>query len=219
MKNYSGASSYTFFQNKKVELEAGSSNYITLMPRFPNGVYPMYWCVWVDFNGNKKFEDNERVLAQYMNSDNYFYRMFKVPSNAVNGETRVRVSAKWGSYPKPDEHFTYGEVEDYTAVITKPAPPEPGPKPNPDPDPTPDPTPDPNPEPDPTPNPNTYCTVGAANFSSAYISQISLSTMTKVSGGSSYSDFTSYIAYASLGQSFKLSLIHIFIRYFLFNKV
>ena len=122
----------------------------------------------------------------------------------------MRVSAKWGSYPKPDEHFTYGEVEDYTAVITKPAPPEPDPKPNPDPDPdpnpTPDPTPDPNPEPDPTPNPNTYCTVGAANFSSAYISQISLSTMTKVSGGSSYSDFTSYIAYASLGQSFKYVL-------------
>lgn len=214
MQNYSGASSYTFFNNKKVELEAGSSNYITLMPRFPNGVYPMYWCVWIDFNGNKKFEDNERVLAQYMNSDNYFYRMFKVPTDAVKGETRVRVSAKWGSYPKPDEHFTYGEVEDYTAVITKPSVPEPDPKPNPDPDPdpkpdpNPDPTPDPtpDPDPDPTPNPTTYCTVGAANFSSAYISQISLSTMTKVSGGSAYSDFTSYIAYASQGQSFKYVL-------------
>lgn len=123
MENYSNASSYTFFKDKKTELEAGGSYYITLMPRFPNGTYPMYWCVWVDFNGNKIFEDNERVLAQYMNSANYFYRMFKVPANAVKGETRVRVSAKWGGYPKPDEHFTYGEVEDYTAVITQPSSP------------------------------------------------------------------------------------------------
>lgn len=204
MENYSNASSYTFFKDKKTELEAGGSYYITLMPRFPNGTYPMYWCVWVDFNGNKIFEDNERVLAQYMNSANYFYRMFKVPANAVKGETRVRVSAKWGSYPKPDEHFTYGEVEDYTAVITQPS--SPAPKPDPDPDPKPNPDPKPDPKPDPTPNPGNYCSIAAANYSAAYISQVSLSTMTKTSGASPYSNFTSNIAYSSPGYSFQYTL-------------
>ena len=42
------------------------------MPKFPYSIYPMYWCVWIDFNGDKKFDSSERIVAQYTNSNGYF---------------------------------------------------------------------------------------------------------------------------------------------------
>jgi hypothetical protein len=43
---------------------------------------------------------------------------FTVPGQAIIGDTLMRVSMKYGSFPKPGETFAYGEVEDYTANIT-----------------------------------------------------------------------------------------------------
>jgi hypothetical protein len=42
---------------------------------------------------------------------------FNVPSNAVLGNTRMRVSMKRSTAPRSCESFSFGEVEDYTVNI------------------------------------------------------------------------------------------------------
>jgi GEVED domain/Secretion system C-terminal sorting domain len=47
---------------------------------------------------------------------------FTIPTTAILGTTRMRVSSKYGAYSTPCETFTYGEVEDYTINITSSTP-------------------------------------------------------------------------------------------------
>jgi hypothetical protein len=41
-----------------------------------------------------------------------------VPTSALSGATRMRVSMKYNANPTSCETFTYGEVEDYTVIIS-----------------------------------------------------------------------------------------------------
>ena len=43
---------------------------------------------------------------------------FTIPSTAILGTTRMRVSMKYNAIPTSCEAFTYGQVEDYTVNIT-----------------------------------------------------------------------------------------------------
>lgn len=80
------------------------------------GYLPNAYCrVWIDFNGNKVFEDNEKVLEQ--TNQNPMSANVLVPTTAVTGNVRMRVAMKSGGYPTPCETFGIGEVEDYTVVI------------------------------------------------------------------------------------------------------
>jgi len=76
------------------------------------------WRIWIDYNHDGDFDDaNERVI-QYSNNFNYDYHDFTVPSTALTGTTRMRVSMKAGSlYSTPCEMLADGEVEDYTVNI------------------------------------------------------------------------------------------------------
>ena len=44
--------------------------------------------------------------------------LIDIPSDAMNGSTRMRVAMKRGSYAMPCETFPFGEVEDYTVNIS-----------------------------------------------------------------------------------------------------
>ncbi len=95
-----------------------------------SGNYTSYVKVWVDWNqdgtfnnsGNEAFE-----LGTTTNSANAQPSLsplsITVPTNAVLGNIRMRVSAKsdnGGPYATPCEDFNFGEVEDYTINVIQP---------------------------------------------------------------------------------------------------
>ena len=97
----------------------GSSGYndITLTPGFAANYYREYWRVWIDFNQDGDFDDAGELVVQrnsFYTINDYFY----IPSTALSGQTRMRVSMKFGSYANSCEVFPEGEVEDYTIDIS-----------------------------------------------------------------------------------------------------
>jgi hypothetical protein len=82
-----------------------------------------YWKAWIDFNQDGDFEDaGEEIMSTSSLSTGTLIEYFGVPSNAVLGYTRMRVSMKSGSYPSSCEVFATGEVEDYIVNIDDPDP-------------------------------------------------------------------------------------------------
>ncbi len=97
------------------------SNTIVLSIGFRSASYTEHWGVWIDFNKNGTFESSEKVVTgSTSNSGNLSYN-FTVPSTALSGNTRMRVSMKWNGAPTACETFGYGEVEDYTINISSSA--------------------------------------------------------------------------------------------------
>ncbi|PWK26849.1 putative secreted protein (Por secretion system target) [Arcicella aurantiaca] len=97
----------------------GASQTITFSAGFTSTVYTMYWRVWIDYNKNGVFTDaGEQVVSTTFNGAGNKTGTFTIPTTALLGTTRMRVSAKYGAYPTSCETFTYGEVEDYTINIT-----------------------------------------------------------------------------------------------------
>jgi hypothetical protein len=93
------------------------SNTIQYSAGFLSSSYLEYWRVFIDYNQNGVFETNERVVSRSSRSSGTLSSSFNVPTSALTGPTRMRVSMKYNSYQDPCETFSYGEVEDYTVII------------------------------------------------------------------------------------------------------
>ncbi|CAM1368285.1 endonuclease [Tenacibaculum xiamenense] len=93
------------------------NNSITFSAGFSGSSYLEYWKVWIDFNKNGTFESNEEVVSTSSSSSSHINKAFNIPSSALQGQTRMRISMKWNSAQSPCESFSYGEVEDYSVTI------------------------------------------------------------------------------------------------------
>jgi hypothetical protein len=108
---------YSDYTNLSTTLTKGQTYPLSITPllswigNLPNA----YARVWIDFNQNKTFEANELVLEK--TNANPLTQNVLVPSTALTGATRMRVSLKNGTYPTACETFDKGEVEDYTVTI------------------------------------------------------------------------------------------------------
>lgn len=119
INNSSGASpgGYGDFTNLSATL--GNSNSITITPLWTGTVYSEGYSVWIDFNRDGDFGDaGEQVFTRSATTDTPITGSFSVPAGASQGATRMRVSMKYNGIPTACESFTYGEVEDYTVVIS-----------------------------------------------------------------------------------------------------
>lgn len=158
---------YNYFSDKVGVVDQDGSYTIYLKPGFSGNAYTMYWTVWIDYNGNNIFDEDEVAVRGTSSNANTQSATIKIPANAKVGKTRMRVSMKWGGYAQPCETFNYGEVEDYDINI-RPKSVTP---------PTPDPV-DPNPV-------VSYCVSRATSSTSTYIKQVKVSDLNNSSGGSS----------------------------------
>jgi len=112
----SGASGYSDFTGTTGHLTRGSSASVTLTPDFASSSYTEYWKIWIDYNQDGDFTDSgEEVFSSSGSSS--VSGSFTPPTSALTGDTRMRVTMKYGSAPSSCETFTYGEVEDYTVNI------------------------------------------------------------------------------------------------------
>ncbi|MEY8862195.1 endonuclease [Tenacibaculum singaporense] len=107
---------YTDFTSLTGNLPYGS-NTIVVSAGFASSSYTEYWKVWIDFNKNGTFESSEEVVSGSSSSSGNLSYNFSVPTSALAGTTRMRVSMKWNAAPSACETFSYGEVEDYTVNI------------------------------------------------------------------------------------------------------
>jgi chitodextrinase len=119
--NASGASPYTFFSSKTISLNIGQPHSFTLTPAFSLLSYSEYWRIWIDYNGDKDFDDaGELVYDAGSASSSARTGSFTVPSTAT-GTTRMRISMKYNAAPTTCEAFSFGEVEDYPVTFVIPA--------------------------------------------------------------------------------------------------
>lgn len=169
-----GAGYSDFSNDPAIDLSAGSTP-ILFTPGFSSGSYNEHWSVWIDLNQDNTFAADEIVFSS--SSTVVLSGELVIPTTALEGATRMRISMKWGGAPGSCETFTYGEVEDYTVnIIAGGATPPP-------------------PAPPPGETPISYCPSNGSVTSYEWIERIGVANYTHYSGqGSGYSDFTNSVA-------------------------
>jgi chitodextrinase/C1A family cysteine protease len=109
---------YGNFTSLSTNLGLGASYTIYFSAGFRSTSYTEFWYIWIDYDHDGTFESGELVVAGSSSSSATLSATFTVPTNATLGSTRMRVTMKYNSAPTACETFSYGEVEDYTVVIT-----------------------------------------------------------------------------------------------------
>lgn len=112
----SSRNGYSDFTNQTANISYGN-NTIVFSAGFSGQSYTEYWRAWIDFNQNGSFESSEEIVSGSSSSSGNLSSNFTVPSSALSGNTRLRLSMKWNAAPTACESFSYGEVEDYTVNI------------------------------------------------------------------------------------------------------
>jgi len=118
--NSSSAAGYTDFTSKTVELQAGNDYAVSLTPGFASSTYNEYWKIWIDYNNDKEFTSDELAFDAGALSKTSVTGTMTIPSGVGQVTTRMRVSMKYNAAQTACESFDYGEVEDYTVIITEP---------------------------------------------------------------------------------------------------
>ena len=119
MSNSTGSNGgYADFTNLTANVSYGT-NRVYVSAGFSGQSYTEFWRVWIDYDQDGTFESNELIASGSSSSANNLYVDFTIPTSALTGNTRMRVSMKYNSAQTACEtNFAYGEVEDYTVNIS-----------------------------------------------------------------------------------------------------
>ncbi len=109
---------YGDFTAQILDLVAGQDVAINLTPGFTGDAFPESWRVWIDFNRDGDFEDADELVFAPALSSTVVTGNFTVPNTIISGATLMRISMKWNASPEACEAFSWGEVEDYTVMLT-----------------------------------------------------------------------------------------------------
>ncbi|MFM9008502.1 MAG: GEVED domain-containing protein, partial [Bacteroidota bacterium] len=109
---------YGNFTALSTSMTRGTSQSITIVPGWTSTARSEAYRVWIDYNADGDFADaGEQVFNRNKTTATSITGSFTVPSTAVTGATRMRVSMKYNASPTSCEVFASGEVEDYTVQI------------------------------------------------------------------------------------------------------
>lgn len=118
---------YGDFTQFSTNLEKGTSNNITITPQRSNNTDCEFFAVFIDYNKDGDFLDSgEKVWDKEFSEGTSVNGVFTVPSEALTGSTRMRVSMRYCSNHQLSDFpscgtISYGEIEDYTVVIASSA--------------------------------------------------------------------------------------------------
>jgi chitodextrinase len=114
-----GTAGYEDFTNLSTNLSKGSAYTITVTPSWTGTVYSEGYGVWIDYNGDKDFDDaGELVWSNAASTTTPVSGSFTVPTSASTVSTRMRVAMRYNTTPSACGAFDYGQVEDYTVNLT-----------------------------------------------------------------------------------------------------
>ncbi len=111
---------YGDYTDNEVTVPIGGTLDLAFTPGFGFFEYHENWQIWIDFNADGDFEDEGEDVF-FISGNSTVSGTVGIPANAVAGKTRMRVAMKWGELIQPCESFSWGEVEDYTLVLTQPS--------------------------------------------------------------------------------------------------
>lgn len=115
--NSGSSGGYGDYRGEIVEFVAGSNDVIKVTRATDNS--NVGTGVWVDWNQNGTFEQNERILNLH-GTNAVVGLIFKVPDDALSGYTRMRVVTELNNNnPNPCGNVSVGEVEDYCVAVRK----------------------------------------------------------------------------------------------------
>jgi hypothetical protein len=116
-----GYGNYTGNTNYSMDLVIDSTYNITIDPAWETTIYNEQSQIWIDLNQNGSFDSNELLYNQGTPSQTTATGIISIPSTAVPGSTRLRVSMAYiggnSTLPGSCDQFTFGEVEDYCVNI------------------------------------------------------------------------------------------------------
>lgn len=119
MKNRTKSNNgYGDFTSKTATVAKGKTSKILISAGFKGKAFKERWAVWIDFNQNGLFESREKVVTRFSSRATNLVANIAIPSDAVLGKTRMRVSMKRNKPQNACSKFLFGEVEDYTINIT-----------------------------------------------------------------------------------------------------
>jgi len=114
-----GGTGYSDYTSISTNVAKGAATTITVTPTWTATVYAEGYAVWIDLNNDKDFADaGELVWSKAAATATPATGSFTVPTTAITGTTRMRVSMKYNGIPTACEAISYGEVEDYTVNLT-----------------------------------------------------------------------------------------------------
>ena len=96
--------------------DTGSNISVTLTPGFSGKSSFEYWGIWIDYNSDMNFTEDEKVFSS-SKSKSSVNGTISIPNNLIT--TRMRV-AMGSASPTACGNNNSGEVEDYTIVISEP---------------------------------------------------------------------------------------------------
>ena len=108
---------YGNFTNINTEAPTGQTLTLTVTPAFSWQVFEENFRAWIDFNQDGDFEDAGELVLEAVGNEEVTAEVH-IPGDAVLGKTRLRVSMRRGQFPEPCGTFDFGEVQDYTVIIT-----------------------------------------------------------------------------------------------------
>ncbi len=113
-----GGTGYTDFTSVSTSVNKGSAYTITITPQWTGTKYKEGYAVFIDYNGDGDFSDaGETVFTKAPSTTSPVSKSIIIPTTAMSGATRMRVSMKYNGIPTACETFSYGQVEDYTINI------------------------------------------------------------------------------------------------------
>jgi len=116
--NISGSDGYGDYTSTAFSVEAGSICNLTLVPGFSSRSKFEYWGIWIDFNLDMNFTEDEKVFSS-SKSKSSVSGTIVLPEEILT--TRMRI-AMGRATPSACNFSDLGEVEDYTLAITAPVP-------------------------------------------------------------------------------------------------
>ena len=113
-----GGDGYVLYEATGINLNIGCDYDMTLTPGYPAQSFNEVFDVWIDFNQNGVFDDEEKVMDTEP-IQNPITASINVPTDALAGSTRMRVSMQWTNQQEDAScgSFEYGEVEDYCVEL------------------------------------------------------------------------------------------------------
>ena len=108
---------YGDFTNQTANLQAGGNYPLVLNPGYNNIVHQEYWKVWIDYNQDGEFNNGSELLYEG-SASGAITADVDIPQAVNNGLTRMRVSMRWNNSPNTCGTFSFGEVEDYSVILS-----------------------------------------------------------------------------------------------------
>lgn len=120
MVSNSAASNYTDYKpdpTRKITLITGSVNNIVSVTKSGTLNSSDAVTVWIDFNGDGIFSDNERIMISNAASSTVISN-FSVPASVAKCDVTMRVIYSASTVQNACGNFAAGEVEDYSVHFT-----------------------------------------------------------------------------------------------------